>query len=64
MINQVFNLTEEQIDWLKGKAQEAGQSTASAVLRRVLREAMEREGAVPSAFRPVPAVEPGRHTAL
>ena len=26
MINQVFNLTEEQIDWLKGKAQEAGQS--------------------------------------
>lgn len=44
MINHVFNITEEQLVWLKRKALEAGQSTISAALRRVLFEAMERDG--------------------
>lgn len=43
MINHVFNITEEQLVWLKQKAI-MGQSTIGAILRRMLREAMERDG--------------------
>jgi hypothetical protein len=43
MISKLFNITEEQLTWLKQKAI-VNQSTSSAVMRRVLREAMEREG--------------------
>ncbi len=43
MISQMFNITEEQIVWLKQKAI-LEQGTASQILRRVLREAMERAG--------------------
>ncbi len=46
MKTAAYVLQEEQIAWLKEKAQQAGQSTASAALRRVLREAMERDGVV------------------
>jgi len=43
MINHVFNITEEQLIWLKHKAI-LDQSTTSTILRRVLREAIERDG--------------------
>lgn len=45
MKTAAYVLQEEQIEWLKRKAEEAGNSTISAALRRVLREAMERDGA-------------------
>ena len=47
-----YSLLEEQIDWLKTKAEQNGQSTISAALRRVLREAMERDGVVVSMVKP------------
>lgn len=53
MKTAAYNLQEEQIEWLKHKAVEAGQSTASSVLRRILREAMEREGVVLSLMKPI-----------
>ena len=44
MKTAAYVLQEEQIAWLKEKAKQAGWTTASSALRRVLREAMEREG--------------------
>jgi hypothetical protein len=55
-----YSLQEEQIDWLKTKAEQNGQSTISAALRRVLREAMERDGVVLSLMKP--AEEPAKLT--
>ena len=52
MKTAAYVLQEEQIEWLKRKAQEAGQSTISAALRRILREAMERDGVVLSTMKP------------
>ena len=51
MKTAAYVLQEEQIEWLKHKAREAGQSTISAALRRVLREAMERDGVVLSMMK-------------
>jgi hypothetical protein len=50
MISNLFNITEEQLTWIRQKAI-VNQSTSSAVLRRVLREAMEREGVVLSLMK-------------
>jgi hypothetical protein len=43
MKTAAYTLQEEQIEWLK-KISILEQGTASQILRRVLREAMEREG--------------------
>lgn len=51
MKTAAYVLQEEQIEWLKQKAQQ-GSSNASWALRRVLREAMERDGVVIALMKP------------
>ncbi|NMC30719.1 MAG: hypothetical protein GYA45_11685 [Pelolinea sp.] len=43
MKTAAYNLLDEQIAWIKKKAENQGKSTASAIVRKIISDAMEKD---------------------